>query len=183
MPGSVSWAWFLPCGCLALFLTLPSCPALDCEDLSPFTPVTDEDSVVFSKLTYLGCASVNAPRSEVEALRMMSILRGQCQISLDVTLSVPNVSEGTVRYRAHCALGLGTHLSSSGKQTGWWFTWQETWATCIFFSGGSGFYRHLGKGILWICLPRSAVMIQAVPKATVGFVIDKLFGNSLESSL
>lgn len=59
--------------------------------------MADEDSVVFSKLTYLGCASVNAPRSEVEALRMMSILRGQCQISLDVTLSVPNVSEGTVR--------------------------------------------------------------------------------------
>uniref|UniRef100_A0A8C3V0E1 Rab GTPase-activating protein 1 n=1 Tax=Catharus ustulatus TaxID=91951 RepID=A0A8C3V0E1_CATUS len=83
--------------CPALFLTLPWCPALDCEDLSPFTPLTDEDSVVFSKLTYLGCASVNAPRSEVEALRMMSILRGQCQISLDVTLSVPNVSEGTVR--------------------------------------------------------------------------------------
>lgn len=63
--------------------------------------MTDEDSVVFSKLTYLGCASVNAPRSEVEALRMMSILRSQCQISLDVTLSVPNVSEGTVRYEAH----------------------------------------------------------------------------------
>lgn len=62
--------------------------------------MTDEDSVVFSKLTYLGCASVNAPRSEVEALRMMSILRSQCQISLDVTLSVPNVSEGTVRYEA-----------------------------------------------------------------------------------
>uniref|UniRef100_A0AAY4BIQ1 Rab GTPase-activating protein 1 n=1 Tax=Denticeps clupeoides TaxID=299321 RepID=A0AAY4BIQ1_9TELE len=40
----------------------------------PVTPVPDEDSVVFSKLTYLGCASVNAPRSEVEALRMMSIL-------------------------------------------------------------------------------------------------------------
>ncbi|XP_073170504.1 rab GTPase-activating protein 1 isoform X3 [Lepidochelys kempii] len=69
----------------------------DCEDSSPFTPVADEDSVVFSKLTYLGCASVNAPRSEVEALRMMSILRSQCEISLDVTLSVPNVSEGTVR--------------------------------------------------------------------------------------
>ncbi|XP_038192055.1 rab GTPase-activating protein 1 isoform X5 [Arvicola amphibius] len=28
---------------------------------------------------------------------MMSILRSQCQISLDVTLSVPNISEGTVR--------------------------------------------------------------------------------------
>ncbi|XP_060056102.1 rab GTPase-activating protein 1 isoform X2 [Erinaceus europaeus] len=69
----------------------------DSEGSSPFTPATDEDSVVFSKLTYLGCASVNAPRSEVEALRMMSILRSQWQISLDVTLSVPNVSEGTVR--------------------------------------------------------------------------------------
>ncbi|XP_077000303.1 rab GTPase-activating protein 1 isoform X4 [Tamandua tetradactyla] len=78
-------------------MSLPVKPGQgDSEGSSPFTPVTDEDSVVFSKLTYLGCASVNAPRSEVEALRMMSILRSQCQISLDVTLSVPNVSEGTV---------------------------------------------------------------------------------------
>ncbi|XP_029693651.1 rab GTPase-activating protein 1 isoform X2 [Takifugu rubripes] len=67
------------------------------SDGSPGSPVPDEDSVVFSQLTYLGCASVNAPRSEVEALRMMSILRGQCQVPLDVTLSVPGVSEGTVR--------------------------------------------------------------------------------------
>lgn len=68
------------------------------SDGSPISPIPDEDSVVFSQLTYLGCASVNAPRSEVEALRMMSILRGQCQVPLDVTLSVPGVSEGTVRY-------------------------------------------------------------------------------------
>uniref|UniRef100_A0A671X681 Rab GTPase-activating protein 1 n=1 Tax=Sparus aurata TaxID=8175 RepID=A0A671X681_SPAAU len=67
------------------------------SDGSPVSPIPDEDSVVFSQLTYLGCASVNAPRSEVEALRMMSILRGQCQVPLDVTLSVPGVSEGTVR--------------------------------------------------------------------------------------
>ncbi|KAM9338216.1 rab GTPase-activating protein 1 [Symphorus nematophorus] len=67
------------------------------SDGSPTSPIPDEDSVVFSQLTYLGCASVNAPRSEVEALRMMSILRGQCQVPLDVTLSVPGVSEGTVR--------------------------------------------------------------------------------------
>ncbi|XP_015273927.1 PREDICTED: rab GTPase-activating protein 1 isoform X2 [Gekko japonicus] len=79
-------------------MNLPVKPSQgESEDSSPFTPVTDEDSVVFSKLTYLGCASVNAPRSEVEALRMMSILRSQCQISVAVTLSVPNVSEGTVR--------------------------------------------------------------------------------------
>uniref|UniRef100_A0A673N119 Rab GTPase-activating protein 1-like n=1 Tax=Sinocyclocheilus rhinocerous TaxID=307959 RepID=A0A673N119_9TELE len=42
------------------------------SDLSPGTPVPDEDSVVFSKLTYVGCASVNAPRSEVEALKLTS---------------------------------------------------------------------------------------------------------------
>uniref|UniRef100_A0A8C5C0J9 RAB GTPase activating protein 1 n=1 Tax=Gadus morhua TaxID=8049 RepID=A0A8C5C0J9_GADMO len=62
-----------------------------------FEVLHNEDSVVFSQLTYLGCASVNAPRSEVEALRMMSILRGQCNLPLDVVLSVPGVSEGTVR--------------------------------------------------------------------------------------
>ncbi|XP_019727580.1 rab GTPase-activating protein 1 isoform X2 [Hippocampus comes] len=67
------------------------------SDGSPGSPIPDEDSVVFSQLTYLGCASVNAPRSEVEALRMMDILRGQCQLPLDVTLCVPGVSEGTVR--------------------------------------------------------------------------------------
>uniref|UniRef100_A0A8C0HNX7 Rab GTPase-activating protein 1 n=1 Tax=Buteo japonicus TaxID=224669 RepID=A0A8C0HNX7_9AVES len=95
---------------LSCFLCSTLCLTLDCEDLSPFTPMTDEDSVVFSKLTYLGCASVNAPRSEVEALRMMSILRSQCQISLDVTLSVPNVSEGTVRYEAHS--GTNTEIAN-----------------------------------------------------------------------
>uniref|UniRef100_A0A8C2G5E4 Rab GTPase-activating protein 1 n=1 Tax=Cyprinus carpio TaxID=7962 RepID=A0A8C2G5E4_CYPCA len=76
---------------------LPSLLLDEPSDLSPGTPVPDEDSVVFSKLTYLGCASVNAPRSEVEALRMVSILRSQCQMPLDVSLSVPGVSEGTVR--------------------------------------------------------------------------------------
>uniref|UniRef100_A0A672J928 Rab GTPase-activating protein 1 n=1 Tax=Salarias fasciatus TaxID=181472 RepID=A0A672J928_SALFA len=72
-------------------------PVQTAQESDPSSPIPDEDSVVFSQLTYLGCASVNAPRSEVEALRMMSILRGQCQVPLDVTLSVPGVSEGTVR--------------------------------------------------------------------------------------
>lgn len=91
--------------------------------------------MVFSKLTYLGCASVNAPRSEVEALRMMSILRSQCQISLDVTLSVPNVSEGTVRYEA-CSGVLSDFmhliLFPFRKETGAQFAWEETWASWDF---------------------------------------------------
>ncbi|XP_069744793.1 rab GTPase-activating protein 1 isoform X1 [Narcine bancroftii] len=80
-------------------MSLPIKPTQEASssDSSPSTPIPDEDSILFSKLTYLGCASVNAPRSEVEALRMMSILRSQCQVPLDVTISVPNVSEGIVR--------------------------------------------------------------------------------------
>ncbi|XP_032904724.1 rab GTPase-activating protein 1 isoform X1 [Amblyraja radiata] len=80
-------------------MSLPIKPPQDADssDSSPSTPIPEEDSILFSKLTYLGCASVNAPRSEVEALRMMSILRSQCQVPLDVTISVPNVSEGIVR--------------------------------------------------------------------------------------
>lgn len=48
---------------------------LDFEELSFFILVVDEDSVVFSKLIYLGCVLVNVFRSEVEVLRMMFILR------------------------------------------------------------------------------------------------------------
>ena len=78
-------------------IPVPSTADESSPESGPGTPFPDEDSVVFSQLTYLGCASVNAPRSEVEALRMMSILRGQCNLPLDVVLSVPGVSEGTVR--------------------------------------------------------------------------------------
>lgn len=80
-------------------MSLPIKPPQDADssDSSPSTPIPEEDSILFSKLTYMGCASVNAPRSEVEALRMMSILRSQCQVPLDVTISVPNDSEGIVR--------------------------------------------------------------------------------------
>uniref|UniRef100_A0A3Q3XAT8 Rab GTPase-activating protein 1 n=1 Tax=Mola mola TaxID=94237 RepID=A0A3Q3XAT8_MOLML len=82
---------------LEMVLPVQTAQESELNESSPCSPIPDEDSVVFSQLTYLGCASVNAPRSEVEALRMMSILRGQCQLPLDVTLSVPGVSEGTVR--------------------------------------------------------------------------------------
>lgn len=98
------------------FLSTPlpiHCPLAADEsssDGSPGSPIPDEDSVVFSQLTYLGCASVNAPRSEVEALRMMCILRSQCQVPLDVTLSVPGVSEGTVRYWEHTMVTCHTHI-------------------------------------------------------------------------
>uniref|UniRef100_A0A8C6HLN9 Rab GTPase-activating protein 1-like n=1 Tax=Mus spicilegus TaxID=10103 RepID=A0A8C6HLN9_MUSSI len=57
----------------------------------------EEDSVLFNKLTYIGCMKVSSPRSEVEALRAMATMRASSQYPFAVTLYVPNVPEGSVR--------------------------------------------------------------------------------------
>ncbi|XP_060053889.1 rab GTPase-activating protein 1-like isoform X3 [Erinaceus europaeus] len=61
------------------------------------TPLPEEDSVLFNKLTYLGCMKVSSPRNEVEALRAMATMKYSSQYPLPVTLYVPNVPEGSVR--------------------------------------------------------------------------------------
>uniref|UniRef100_A0A8C8I3N8 Rab-GAP TBC domain-containing protein n=1 Tax=Oncorhynchus tshawytscha TaxID=74940 RepID=A0A8C8I3N8_ONCTS len=79
---------------LALYSTpaeVSVCPAAG----SP--PVQEEDSVQFSKLSYLGCTWVKAPRSEPEAQRAMTTLRAESAIPIPVTLHVPNVPGGCVR--------------------------------------------------------------------------------------
>jgi len=55
------------------------------------------DNTVFTELTYLGSAVVDAPRSEMEISRNMKVLNAQSQQALPVTLSVPAHSEGIVR--------------------------------------------------------------------------------------
>ncbi|XP_061093421.1 rab GTPase-activating protein 1-like isoform X1 [Conger conger] len=59
--------------------------------------VPEEDSVQFSKLSYLGCTWVKAPRSESEAQRAMATLRAESAVPIPVTLYVPSVPEGSVR--------------------------------------------------------------------------------------
>ena len=54
------------------------------------------DATVFTGVTYLGSAAVNAPRSEVEINWNMAILHEQSQMSIPVTLSVPCNSKGIV---------------------------------------------------------------------------------------
>ncbi|XP_076436762.1 rab GTPase-activating protein 1-like isoform X2 [Babylonia areolata] len=56
------------------------------------------DCTVFNGVTYLGCAMVNAPRSEVEIYRNMAVLNSQTQSAIPVILSVPSTSEGSVRF-------------------------------------------------------------------------------------
>ncbi|XP_045439152.1 rab GTPase-activating protein 1-like isoform X1 [Pipistrellus kuhlii] len=57
----------------------------------------EENSVLFNKLTYLGCMKVSSPRNEVEALRAMATMKSSSQYPFPVTLYVPNVPEGSVR--------------------------------------------------------------------------------------
>ena len=54
------------------------------------------DGTVFTGVTYLGSATVNAPRSEMEIYRNMSVLNEQTQMAIPVILSVPNQAMGTV---------------------------------------------------------------------------------------
>ena len=61
----------------------------------PTTPTGD--CVVFHGVTYLGCATVNAPRSEVEIYRNMAILNEQSHGAMPIVLSVPANADGTVR--------------------------------------------------------------------------------------
>uniref|UniRef100_A0A672USR8 PID domain-containing protein n=1 Tax=Strigops habroptila TaxID=2489341 RepID=A0A672USR8_STRHB len=65
----------------------------------PFFPgePLEEDSVLFNKLTYLGCTKVSAPRNEPEALHAMANMKSSSQAPLPVTLYVPNIPEGSVR--------------------------------------------------------------------------------------
>ncbi|XP_075616597.1 rab GTPase-activating protein 1-like isoform X3 [Balearica regulorum gibbericeps] len=63
---------------------------------SPGQPL-EEDSVLFNKLTYLGCTKVSAPRNEPEALHAMANMKSSSQAPLSVTLYVPNIPEGSVR--------------------------------------------------------------------------------------
>ncbi|KAL3872041.1 hypothetical protein ACJMK2_040008 [Sinanodonta woodiana] len=61
----------------------------------PATP--GGDYIVFNGVTYLGCATVNAPRSEVEIYRNMAILNEQSKMAIPIVLSVPSTADGIVR--------------------------------------------------------------------------------------
>lgn len=74
------------------------------DDMKPERSDTDEemsdidqDCTVFSGVTYLGAATVNAPKSENEIHRNMAELNGISDaVGLKVSVSIPNCSEGVV---------------------------------------------------------------------------------------
>ncbi|ESO96116.1 hypothetical protein LOTGIDRAFT_116192 [Lottia gigantea] len=104
------------------------------------------DCTVFNGVTYLGCAIVNAPRSEVEIYRNMAIMNDQTQMAIPIVLSVPSTSEGVVRlldpssdseiasYRIHrilfCARGPAD--SNEKKCFAFTFSYGDTAESAIF---------------------------------------------------
>uniref|UniRef100_A0A8C5AQ44 Rab-GAP TBC domain-containing protein n=1 Tax=Gadus morhua TaxID=8049 RepID=A0A8C5AQ44_GADMO len=85
-------------------------PSRDWPAALNLEPATDgRQSVQFSKLSYLGCTWVKAPRNEVQAQRAMATLRAESAIPIPVILHVPNGSHGSVRIVEQSS---GTEVSS-----------------------------------------------------------------------
>uniref|UniRef100_A0A8C2W8U6 RAB GTPase activating protein 1 like n=1 Tax=Cyclopterus lumpus TaxID=8103 RepID=A0A8C2W8U6_CYCLU len=82
--------------------TYKTCPA-------PSSPLLEEDSVQFNKLSYLGCTWVKAPRNEAEAQRAMVTLRAESAIPIPITLHVPCGPDGSVRIADQAS---GTEIAS-----------------------------------------------------------------------
>lgn len=59
----------------------------------------DQDCTIFAGVTYLGAATINAPKSEVEILRNMAELNASSTatgVGMKVSVSIPICSEGLV---------------------------------------------------------------------------------------
>lgn len=60
-------------------------------------PDVQQDCTIFSGVSYLGAAAINAPKSEAEIQRNMCILNEQSsEQAIKVSVSVPSLSNGTV---------------------------------------------------------------------------------------
>ena len=60
---------------------------------------SDDNAVIFDGVTYLGSSTVNAPVSEIELKRTMSVLREQTEVTIDVLLYVGSTSDSMIRLK------------------------------------------------------------------------------------
>ena len=69
------------------------------DKMRKLAPSPTSNCILFYGVTYLGCSSVNAPKSEVEINRVMSTLNEQGQLCIEVTMSVPqSIEEKIILY-------------------------------------------------------------------------------------
>ncbi|XP_044756834.1 rab GTPase-activating protein 1-like isoform X2 [Coccinella septempunctata] len=121
----------------------PMKPGSSEEDVSDI----DQDCTIFSGVTYLGAATINAPKSEAEIQRNMAILNEQSvDLGIKVAVSVPSSSQGVVvlydatsnsvisRYEIHRILFYARGPAGTPEQGCFAFTWShgETQESAIF---------------------------------------------------
>ncbi|XP_060525757.1 rab GTPase-activating protein 1-like isoform X2 [Cylas formicarius] len=118
-------------------------PSSDDDDSSN----VDQECTIFSGVTYLGAAQINAPKSESEIHRNMAILNEQSlEQGIKVSISVPLSSQGIVvlhdastnsvisRYEIHRILFYARGSVGSGEASCFAFTWShgDTQESAIF---------------------------------------------------
>lgn len=71
----------------------------DNDDDEPTVSDIDQDCTIFAGVTYLGAATINAPKSKVEIQRNMAELNATAAAAdhgMKVSVSIPSCSEGVV---------------------------------------------------------------------------------------
>ena len=73
---------------------------IDLDEVKPskssVSPSSLSNCILFYGVTYLGCSSVNAPKSEVEINRIMSTLNEQGKMCIEVSMSVPQTVDDKI---------------------------------------------------------------------------------------
>ncbi|XP_077298006.1 GTPase activating protein and centrosome-associated isoform X2 [Arctopsyche grandis] len=108
----------------------------------------DQECTVFSGVSYLGAAAINAPKSELEIQRNMAILSEQreSQMGIAVAVSIPTCSQGLVvlydaatnavmaRYAVHRILFYARGAAATPQAPCFAFTWShgDTKESAIF---------------------------------------------------
>uniref|UniRef100_A0A1B0CC10 Putative rab gtpase-activating protein 1-like isoform x1 n=1 Tax=Lutzomyia longipalpis TaxID=7200 RepID=A0A1B0CC10_LUTLO len=173
------------------------------EDMSEI----DQDCTIFSGVTYLGAANINAPKSETEIHRNMSELNNISNaVGLKVSVSIPTCSEGLVvlhdastnapvaHYEVHRILFYARGPSGTPDQACFAFTWShgESQESAVFQC--HVFRCHIPEAVNQVssCFAKAferfpASMSGSVTSAVdssmmVGSVVSDLSGNALNAA-
>ncbi|KAK7869744.1 hypothetical protein R5R35_008281 [Gryllus longicercus] len=161
------------------------------EVLNVSVPDVQQECTIFSGVTYLGAAAINAPKSEVEIQRNMGILNEQSSDQgIKVSVSVPSSSDGTVvlydaisnsvmaRYEIHRILFYARGTAGSREASCFAFTWShgDTQESAIFQCHVFRCDIPEAVGQVSACFAKA---FQRVPKSMISSVTSADLGPSL----
>ncbi|XP_055687734.1 rab GTPase-activating protein 1-like isoform X2 [Lutzomyia longipalpis] len=180
---------------------------LEEKKTEPEVSEIDQDCTIFSGVTYLGAANINAPKSETEIHRNMSELNNISNaVGLKVSVSIPTCSEGLVvlhdastnapvaHYEVHRILFYARGPSGTPDQACFAFTWShgESQESAVFQC--HVFRCHIPEAVNQVssCFAKAferfpASMSGSVTSAVdssmmVGSVVSDLSGNALNAA-